>query len=426
MPEAWRQEFDGTDAEARDFGWSKIVRATRRALDEIGRDRVELAAGSWRLNFLERANRYLPKETTLMPLDFETSLDSDREQQLLRTVTGGRKLVPIVWAHHDDRTYMGRSYTPFANFATLLEHGGASGFAIIHWTTRPHDLYFKSTVTQIWKATRDEPLATTCQEMAARSFGETTLTAGGKYLLSWITEAPMFGRETSDRFMDSPLAKPQFHLQQASQRLALLDSIDSARLARDGAQRLAYYRNFEKFIIAYFESQTAFERAAKAAKEGDYAKARNEITGGVSAEAAIRAYATAASTGGITRGEQALIVSLNLRWLPCVLSLRQALGLEPARYRLGTVLREPLAQGAGSNTFYFDDERRLWKVLGTQSAKSQLELKAIMGDKFEPGRYSIDGAGEVEAADGAVRVETHPGLESIVISRVKPPQSEKQ
>ena len=27
-------------------------------------------------------------------------------------------MVPIVWAHHDDRTYIGRPYTPFVLFSS--------------------------------------------------------------------------------------------------------------------------------------------------------------------------------------------------------------------------------------------------------------------------------------------------------------------
>ena len=40
----------------------KLVRTFGRALKETGHGRVELASGSWRLDFLKSADRYLPKE----------------------------------------------------------------------------------------------------------------------------------------------------------------------------------------------------------------------------------------------------------------------------------------------------------------------------------------------------------------------------
>ena len=52
-----------------------------------------------------------------------------------------------------------------------LTDAQASGFGIIHWTTRPLDLFFTSHAKQVWQSSQDEPLRTTCDEMAARSFG---------------------------------------------------------------------------------------------------------------------------------------------------------------------------------------------------------------------------------------------------------------
>ena len=46
----------------------------------------------------------------------------------------------------------------------------------------------------------------------------------------------------------------------------------------------------------------------------------------------------------MTRGEQGLVVSMNTRWLPHYVRLRQALGLEPIRYNFGPTSHEPLAQ----------------------------------------------------------------------------------
>ena len=39
--------------------------------------------------------------------------------------------MPVVWAHHDDHTYIGRPYRPFGRFASILDSHNASGFGII-------------------------------------------------------------------------------------------------------------------------------------------------------------------------------------------------------------------------------------------------------------------------------------------------------
>ncbi len=133
----------------------------------------------------------------------------------------------------------------------------------------------------------------------------------------------------------------------------------------------------------------------------------------------IRAYAEAARCGTITPGEKALIISLNLRWLPYVLSMRQALGLEPVRYRIGEVQREPLAQGAGTNTFHVDEKGQLWRVIERAAGIDSLRLGAMMGDKLEPGRYSINGGAPVEARDGMIDVALSTDTAEIVLVKVQ-------
>ena len=81
-------------------------------------------------------------------------------------------------------------------------------------------------------------------------------------------------------------------------------------------------------------------------------------------EAIVEQYARTLSRGGISRGEQADVVSINLRWLPFVISLRQALALEPVRLKLGPTSHEPLAMSPGRLTFFVDKARHYWRVLG--------------------------------------------------------------
>jgi len=77
-------------------------------------------------------------------------------------------------------------------------------------------------------------------------------------------------------------------------------------------------------------------------------------------------FAKACLDAGITRGEQGLIVSMNLRWLPHFVRLRQSLGMEPIRYQFAPTSHEPLALARGVFTFSFDEDRNLWECLGDQ------------------------------------------------------------
>lgn len=418
FPQAWKAEFRGDPADAPMFAMGRVVAAFGKALRETGHGSVELASGTWRFHLLKGADRYFPREATLMPLDWSTVFDTAGGQRALRSVTSGRKMLPIVWAHHDDRTYIGRPYTPYVNFPSLVKSAGGSGFGIIHWTTRPLDLYFKSTVMQTWKASESQPLEIACEHMAARLFGEPSRESGRDYLFSFVTEGPMFGRETTDRFMDILLADPAGHLKKSAERLALLSKIDAAALSTQARDQLAYFHNYETFIRRFFEAQSAFEKADAAIKASNYEAARM-ILKDAAPEEAIRLYMLAARTGGATPGEKAIVISLNLRWLPYFLSLRQAAGMEPARYKLGKVEQESLAQAPGRLTFHVDESGRLWRVLDSASSKSPMTLGAILGDRLAAGRYSINGATPVEARDGKVEVALPAGSDEIVITRVQ-------
>jgi hypothetical protein len=418
FPPAWKQQFQGEPADAFVFAVGKLVRAFGRALKEGGHGGVELSSGTWRFHLNKAVDRYLPPEASFMPLDWSTVFDTPGGQRSLREVRSGRKLIPIVWAHHDDRTYIGRPYTPYVNFTHLMKTAGGKGFGVIHWTTRPLDLYFKGTVIQSWSATLDQPLEKTCEDAAVRTFGEPARESGRDYLFSFVTEGPMFGRETTDRFMDVLLTEPEAHIKKSRARAQLLARIDASALTPAGRARLEYFRQYESFITLFFETQTAFERAQAALKARDYAKARAEIAK-ARPEEAIRAYVRAASTGDITVGEKALVISLNLRWLPYFASVRQAVGLEPVRVRLGKVEREPLAQGAGRNTFYIDEKGVLWRVLEPADGSATLELGGIMNDRLEPGRYTVNNGAPVEARNGLVDVPLSPGLREVVIGRAR-------
>jgi hypothetical protein len=149
----------------------------------------------------------------------------------------------------------------------------------------------------------------------------------------------------------------------------------------------------------------------------------------VEPERAIEEYVRAAKRGGITRGEQALVVSLNLRWLPYFTSVRQATGIEPVGIKFGPTHHEPLAQGAGTNTFFFDADGAIWRTLGEKETgfpsftalKDEmcasgilvdkplpLKLTGIMGDALPPGKYRaewiVDGEDRIFSVSAAPEI----------------------
>jgi hypothetical protein len=439
FPEGWRAEYEAaleknanvktSETASGIFALSRIVRAFGKALEEAGRGDVELSGGSWwPWRFVKEADAFFPPEASVIPLDWP---DIDKPENY-QPAKSGRKIIPILWAHHDDRTYVGRPYTPFENFSGKLRERGVNGYGIIHWTTRPLDLYFKSLSEQVWSATENMPVRDSCSLMAARSFGESAKELGGEYLHRFVTEAPMFGRETGNRFIDQPLVAPDESVAGMRQRLELLARIDDKTLSPDGRSHLAYFRDFEKFMLEFFESHLAYERTEELIKQGAFEEARVEIAK-AKPEAVISRFAQAARHGEISLGEEALVISLNLRWLPTIVSARQALGLEPVRIMFAPTRHEPLAQGPGSNTFHMDAERRIWKVMGEKETKAKivkhgdgyflqadgplkLGLGPIMGHKFVAGRYAVktrpESTGyptEFHVTNGSLAISVQPG-----------------
>jgi hypothetical protein len=222
----------------------------------------------------------------------------------------------------------------------------------------------------------------------------------------------MFGRDTTDRFIDVPLADAAQVIARCRERIALLDGIDRKLLPPDGRERLLYYRDFEEFTAEFFRVHSAFERAQNLLKKGKIDEGRAALNGADPVRV-ITQFVKASTHGRISRGEQALVVVLNLKWLPYIVSVRQALGMEPARFSFQPTQHEPLAQGAGRNTFWVDPQHMLWKVLGVKetgapvetanegddsacrsgiriTAPLTLKFSRIMGDCLKPGRYHVE------------------------------------
>jgi hypothetical protein len=393
LPPAWQKEFAAEisrtpEAEAYWhsaglFAISKIVRAFERARKECGAKNTQIAAGTWGFEFLRGSDRFFPAGVPLIGLDYDViherpQLGTAESRAVLSEVGARRPVIPIIWAHHDDGHYIGRPYTPFSGFYSKLVDARAAGFGIIHWTTRPLDLYFASHARQVFEGTKDEPLRATCDAFAAQMLGESAM---GDYLHKWITEAPRFGRDTSDHFIDRPLTNVAAVVAGCSERLKLLES------AR--GPNAEYYKGLERFIAAFYETHDLFQRAQAALASNDVEQAR-QLMAQCRPEAVIRQFATFSSISGMTRGEQGLVVSLNTRWLAYTVRLRQMLGMEPVRYNFAPTSHDPLAQAPGSFTYFFDADHKVWQTLGTEETHAET-FDAPSADE-ELGRHGLQSA----------------------------------
>ena len=377
FPAAWLKQYQAELARTPEagsywlapglFGIGKIVAAWQRAARESGR-KVEIAAGSWKFDFLPAADRFFPPGVKLIALDYEVLHDRSQladaaRRAAIRKVTANRPVVPVVWAHHDDGHYVGRPYQPLDNFREKLADAGATGYGIIHWTTRPLDLYFANLAKQVWRHTQDQPLKTTCQEMADRSFGGWVWSGGQQHLEQFALHAPRFGRETSDYFIDRPLTDVDAVIDGCEKRLALFDDANLPEWNSPQRKQIEYYRGLERFMAEFHRAHDGLQRSQAALKAGDLPAARQALADCRPAEV-IEQFARNARNAGITRGEQGLVVSLNLRWLTHFVRHRQVLGAGPIRYCFGPTSHDPLAQSRGTFTFHFDAQRCVWQRLG--------------------------------------------------------------
>jgi hypothetical protein len=387
MPEAWRDEYDAEITRTPGaeelwhshhiFAQAKIVQAFQRAVRELGREDVRLAFGSWDFNFLPAADRFMPQDVTLIPLDWmvlkdQSIFDTEERRVSVAEVAARRPVIPIAWAHHDDGNYVGRPYTPYSGFYDRLVEMKCetAGYGIIHWTTKPLDLYFTSLVDQVWAGSRNEPLEVTCRRMALHLIGEEQAGAFGDYLVAWVTTMPKIGRETSDFFIDHELEDLAGVEAEQRKRLALLGALDRSKLSSGAREWLDYFSGLERYIVDIYRTEDVFNRAKKQYAAGNSEAARATMAD-CRPEEVIERYARFSQHGGLTRGEEGLVVSMNTRWLPHYVRFRQILGMDSVRYSFAPTSHDLLAQSRGVFTFHFDRGRRVWQCLGAEETGAE-------------------------------------------------------
>ena len=382
MPKAWQEEFEAAVAKTPGveefyhshhlFAQAKIVAAFQRAVKELNRGDVKIAFGSWDFHFLPAAHRFMPERVALIPLDWsvlrdDSVFDTSERRLAVARVGTTRPVIPIAWAHHDDGNYVGRPYTPPSNFCDRLTEMKCrtAGYGVIHWTTKPLDLYFQSLVNQVWQSSENEPLNTTCRRMARQLIVREQAEPFARYLEAWVTTMPKIGRETRDFFIDHELE--DLHKVEAAQRsrLKMLSTIDRSHVNSSGNDWLDYFKGLEEYILAIHRTEDAFNRAKKRYSDGDVDTAR-KIMATCRPEVVIEQFAEFSRRGGLTRGEEGLVVTMNTRWLTHYVRFRQMLRVDSVRYNFAPTSHDPLAQSRGIFTFHFDSRGDVWQCLGTE------------------------------------------------------------
>ena len=420
------------------YALNKVVAAFRKALGETGRPEVQLAVGSWENTYIPALSVFLPEDVTIMPLDaacmkrYRGGSYFDVPKRLAKLETGKGRIQPIIWAHHDDGEYIGRPMKSHEKFSDRLNELQARGYGIIHWMKRPLDLHFRNHEKQVWASTRNETDRETCERAARHWFGESNAEIMSGYLYDWWTQAPIFGRVTTDKFFHGKeyIPDPEKAMNACRKRLDTLANVELSKMPAEGQSKVAYFKKLEAMIISFCEvHELAFRPAIKAMEAGSYTEAQRLLESTDPAET-MRIFSRLSQLDGGDRTEEAMVLSLGTRWLTDYIAARQKVGLEPLRINFAPTQQEALAQSPGAHTFFIDDGGAYWSVRGEKETKGtivatgrkdsspirdaglliemegSIPMSAIVpiGGKFRPGRYEatlvLEGTGEGSARLG--------------------------
>lgn len=417
FPASWKKEYrqimqkhpelDHSIMSTSVFAYGKLIAAIQKARDKVNPE-LEISSGSWRFDYLPLADIFYPKNLPLIPLDWAIVFDQKQTQELIARVGRNRPVYPVVWAHHDDHRYIGRPYTPWENFSKLLANSHSQGFGLIHWTTRPLDLYFTSLTRQVWQNTQNETLKNTIDWYVSKWVGNDQH-ALSEYFYQWINSGPMFGRETSDHFVDIGQQEHGNELeswadmeQKTHERLRLLETSNES----SKNPFIRYQRDMELFYLSFFKNQQLFQDAVKAVTNGNIKQAK-AVMAATNPDSTLILYVKAIENIGFTSGEKALLFSMNTRWKADYINMKQRLGLLPVLLQFSPTQHDMLAQAPGRYTYHIDEEDNWWRCLWKQELKEsqfshdtdqsalmvdnqfELELTSMHGQPLASGTYEL-------------------------------------
>ena len=401
FPNSWKKEYHQKLLQHPDitpsiesssmFAYGKLLETFIKIKNQIKPD-LKISSFSWRFHYVPLADAFFPQEVSLLPLDWEIVFNKPKSKEVLKNAAQHRKINPVVWAHHDDHRYMGRCYRPWENFSTLLKDIDSKGFGVIHWTTRPLDLYFTNTIHQVWQSSENESLKSTLNDYALANYNAEDREIMVSYMDKWLNEGPMFGRETGNHFID--LGKGPAGDKENTWEVMKKNSEKRSELLNQytGANNNAVYqynKMTEEFYQQFAENQILFNQAFTALKNKDTLTAITTIQK-TYPEDVLRKYSASIRCLPTTAGEKGIFFSMGLRWLPVFYNFKQRLGLLPINYRYQPTQHDPLAAMPGKFTYYIDKENAWWRCMW----KHEMSQASFI-EKDEVSAWSITGKTEL-------------------------------
>lgn len=396
MPKEWAEEYDRIllnnpsfkkDQATNSFFYiGKVLKAYAKALKEMGREDVKLGLGTWNWVSFPFLDKFIADHVAFYPIDWDMNFHTEDARLELAKIRAEREVYPVVWAHHDDHSYIGRPFDPPVDMMEKLKERKAEGFGILHWTTWPLDMYFKNLSRQTWQQTVNESYKTTIEDYAVHGIGSGS-DEFTDYLKKFYLEAPHFARETSDYFYDMylndvgrslfPVYDPMSIIESTKGRLDILNNLKDTSVANSDIFK--YHQKMEEFFVLYFENQQMLIEAAGIWMKGGDMQKMADIIKKTNPEKAILKYAEAIAYGSNTLGEQAIILRLNLNWLPDFVDIKQKAGLVPIKYTFYPTNHEDMAEGAGQYTWYFKKNKSFSMCLGEKETNGGMVLSDHQG-----------------------------------------------
>ncbi len=391
LPEKWQEEFNSGMKQNPKLGaldqkevissfiTAKLVAGYQQILKDLGREDIVLGTGSWNHYFVVPTAAFLPEDIKLLPIDWNSRFDQSmmEDNNILQDFASPElreKVIPFIWAHHDDGMYVGRPFKPTENLYTKLKQGESKSFGVFHWMNRPLDIFFKSMSRQVWSETVNEPLDKTIKFAAEHFFGTETL---ANYFDEWIENAPMFGRATLMNFFHRSMDECVFDFNEAiigcKKRIAILDGADTSTMTGKQEEYIEYFKTLEQFIIDFSITQAHLLNAETLLENGDIEGAQTELLQG-DPNQCIRTFSKLSQIAKKERGEMAYTYRMASKYIPEYISFEQRSRLKPYYVNIDTVVYEDLAQGNRINlTYHIDPQGEFWETLGENEFNSPLE-----------------------------------------------------
>ena len=393
LPADWHADFDRKlatlpalpkgmhDNHAWNFLLAKRIAAWKQACKELGRLDIGFATGSWRPHWIASAAWWLAPETRLVMLDSEIRRgpkDSLRHNQALaeqigKLVQPPGRFVPIIWSHHDDGEYVGAHLEPYPKLVDSLASWNSDSFGVIHWLPQLHTRHLQHHGRQVWQGTKNEPYVETVRWWNERRYPGKIAGQVVELEMDRLKTLPAFGRETTQHFIDRPLAKylhrydgltaDKVIAASKRRRKAFAQLATTPNLPKSAREALAYQGFYEEFCGSLWTAQQQAEEIATAVKTGDRPRAV-ELARSLDAHVPLKAYGCMLDNGLESQSARGLFVSMALRWWPDVEDLRQKLGVQASSFQFAPTRHESLAFMRGDKTWWVDRETHLWRVLG--------------------------------------------------------------